>query len=752
MFARRLLVSASLGLLRLVGLPVHALVHPVHYYDVLLLHVVVSSRLMIPVAQAVRVLPRRSRNKQQQAAAAATTITTTTTTLHRRLLSLQDTLQQQRLLRTKQAAQQQQQQRRRRQGKAAVHVDIPDSPDGHLVHAGSLPLLDSGFTTKQWAGHLPASPDDGDKYFFYWLFEPEIPDNFAGKETEIPLLIWLNGGPGCSSMDGLFLENGPFRLVMNENTKQYQMQTDPYSWHKLPAYTLYIDQPVGTGLSFTTSGQYPSNDDLLNKDFYYFLQFFLNFHADKFVENDSSNNNNSKEQQQQQQVIPETSRPLYFSGESYAGHYQGIFVNYILKQNDLLSAQNQQQQQQQQPPKRSSSSGGKTQKEQRNIRINVAGAAIGNGWVDPFYQYSGAEAAYGHGLIGFPEVFAYQEKEKQCQKGLKKGRYNQGICFDLIDDLVDQSKGIDSDYAISSYDIRRVEPKHGDRFFPPGHKVIDTYLGGWPLRRDQGNIPAGVDKAARKALHAEAADLAGQRYKECTDPPYNALSYLDGKGIVRDLVEILEHRDNVELLFFNGIMDMVCNHVGNEKALEHLPWKHQADFNTAHRYAWMAPNETMGKVSGYMREFKNLMFLKIMDAGHMVPLDVPHVAFEMMKTFVYQGSFQASQQQLDRSIQKDDECPVCPACPTDDGKSSTQDTSSYPQQANGIVITYPWITVGAFIGAILLVVTLVRRKRRFRPVTTASSLDYDMELRESSQYSDSPMESMNGNGETREVI
>jgi carboxypeptidase C (cathepsin A) len=84
------------------------------------------------------------------------------------------------------------------------------------------------------------------------------------------------------------------------------------------------------------------------------------------------------------------------------------------------------------------------------------------------------------------------------------------------------------------------------------------------------------------------------------------------------MVEILEHPDGVELLFFNGIMDMVCNHVGNERSLQHLPWKHNEDWNMAPRYAWRASSEEEGKVSGYMREFGTLKFLKINSAGHMV--------------------------------------------------------------------------------------------------------------------------------------
>lgn len=124
------------------------------------------------------------------------------------------------------------------------------NPDEHLVT--SMPLLPDGlFPTRHWAGHLPADGEDGsDKKIFYWLFEPggDDPSNNNNNNNiandEIPLLLWLNGGPGCSSMDGLWLENGPFRLKSDDDGS-WTIDVSKHSWHNAPAWTLYVDQPVG---------------------------------------------------------------------------------------------------------------------------------------------------------------------------------------------------------------------------------------------------------------------------------------------------------------------------------------------------------------------------------------------------------------------------------------------------------------------------------------------------------------------------
>jgi carboxypeptidase D len=245
--------------------------------------------------------------------------------------------------------------------------------------------------------------------------------------------------------------------------------------------------------------------------------------------------------------------------------------------------------------------------------------------MDPYRQYAAAEAAYGKGLIDKAQWYALDADEKACQDYLAKGQYDATICFNLLSYVVDQSYGGSIKYRVSTYDARRSEPKHGSRTFPPGHKVVETYLGGWDLSSDDpGTLSTSIAEEVLTAIHATAAKDAEQVYMECTDPPYNALSHQDGKGVVPDIVAVLQHKSKPRLLFFNGMEDLICNHVGNEKMLENLPWSGKDDWILASRYAWKATHEPEGKVSGYMKEYENLGFLKILNAGHMVRQSSQH--------------------------------------------------------------------------------------------------------------------------------
>jgi carboxypeptidase C (cathepsin A) len=300
------------------------------------------------------------------------------------------------------------------------------------------------------------------------------------------------------------------------------------------------------------------------------------------------------------------------------------------------------------------------------VKINLAGAAIGNPWMDPFYQYGATDIAFGAGLIDLAQKETLDSQELVCQEKLKSGsKHYQKFCDKLQNKIFDEAFGGSANHVVSMYNLKGIEERKATRTFPEGYHNVERYLGGWTGK----HYPSDMDvkyEDVLKALHAEESIDAGQRYEECTDPPYYALSHQDGLGVTDEIVRILEHPDEPRLLFFNGMNDLICNHVGNEKSLDNLTWKYSKDWTVAKRYAW---NPSYGEpnngnpTAGFMKEHRNLMFLKVLDSGHMVPMDLPSVALEMMQTFLSSGSFQSSKQNLDSKVPgSDGTCAVCHDC------------------------------------------------------------------------------------------
>ncbi|KAJ2953881.1 hypothetical protein O0L34_g1508 [Tuta absoluta] len=135
---------------------------------------------------------------------------------------------------------------------------------------------------------------------FFWYFPHE-------DVTKVPWIIWLNGGPGESSMIGLFEEIGPVKIENGVVKRRNTTWATDYS-------LLFIDNPVGAGFSFTRNDSgYATSQDQVGKELYEFLQQFL-------------------------ELFPEQSVvPLFIAGQSYAGKYAPAFAMEIHKHNKILS-------------------------------------------------------------------------------------------------------------------------------------------------------------------------------------------------------------------------------------------------------------------------------------------------------------------------------------------------------------------------------------------------------------------------------
>jgi len=113
------------------------------------------------------------------------------------------------------------------------------------------------------------------KHYFYWFFErrtnsllPEDEQPPTVVEKDIPFVIWLNGGPGCSSLLGLLQENGP--CLVNDDGQS--TTSNPYSWTEA-AHVLFLDQPANVGYSYGEGNDI--NEEMIAEGAYYFLQSFF---------------------------------------------------------------------------------------------------------------------------------------------------------------------------------------------------------------------------------------------------------------------------------------------------------------------------------------------------------------------------------------------------------------------------------------------------------------------------------------------
>ncbi|KAK7678746.1 carboxypeptidase C [Cerrena zonata] len=194
------------------------------------------------------------------------------------------------------------------------HVSDAKHPN-HELRVKKTPKSLGIDKVKQYSGYLDVV--DEDKHFFYYVFESR------NDPKNDPVILWLNGGPGCSSLTGLFFELGPSSI--GEDLKPVH---NPYSWNN-NATVIFLDQPVNVGYSY--SSESVSSTIAAGKDVYAFLELFF-------------------------KQFPEYNNlPFHIAGESYAGHYIPAFALEILKHEDR--------------------------------HFNLTSVLIGNGLTDPLTQY-----------------------------------------------------------------------------------------------------------------------------------------------------------------------------------------------------------------------------------------------------------------------------------------------------------------------------------------------------------------------------
>lgn len=100
------------------------------------------------------------------------------------------------------------------------------------------------------------------------------------------------------------------------------------------------------------------------------------------------------------------------------------------------------------------------------------------------------------------------------------------------------------------------------------------------------------------------------------------------------LVPLLE--DNIPVMIYAGDKDLICNHVGNRRWVDGLEWSGAAAWQQAADEDWTLPGGGggSGRPAGSVASSGPLSFVRVFDAGHMVPMDQPEAALHMISSFV----------------------------------------------------------------------------------------------------------------------
>ncbi|CAN8235090.1 unnamed protein product [Cochlearia groenlandica] len=166
-----------------------------------------------------------------------------------------------------------------------------------------LPGFEGPLPFELETGYIGVGEQEKLQLFYYFIKSERNP-------KEDPLILWLSGGPGCSSLFGLIFENGPLTMKLDVyNGSIPSLVSTTYSWSKTSSI-IFLDHPVGSGFSYSrTQLLDKSSDSGQPKRIHEFLQNWLGKHQD-FASN-----------------------PFYVGGDSYSGKVVPALVQKISQGN-----------------------------------------------------------------------------------------------------------------------------------------------------------------------------------------------------------------------------------------------------------------------------------------------------------------------------------------------------------------------------------------------------------------------------------
>ncbi|XP_074285566.1 serine carboxypeptidase-like 34 [Silene latifolia] len=433
--------------------------------------------------------------------------------------------------------------------KADRVVDLPGQP-----HVGF----------KHYAGYITVNESHG-RALFYWFFEA------VHKPQNKPLVLWLNGGPGCSSIGyGQSEELGPF---FPQKGRQPKLKFNKHAWNKA-ANLLFVESPVGVGFSYTnTSSDIPAlGDSITAKDSYAFLvNWFKRFPQFK-------------------------SHEFYITGESYAGHYVPQLAEVIFDMNKIASKANY---------------------------INLKGFLIGNALLDDETDQTGmVDYAWDHAVISDK---VYQDIKSNCNfksNNLSVACNNALNEYFLVYNIIDMY----SLYAPTCVEKSSTSTRQRSAINGAAPHLFSKFEQ-WHRK------PAGYDPCVETYTqeYLNRPDVQAALHANVTKIPYNwthcsdiISTWGDAPASILPVVKKLVN-GGLRIWVYSGDTDgripvtatrMTLNKLGLKTVQEWTPWYSKQ------------------QVGGWSIGYDGLTFVTVRGAGHQVPTFKPKEALLLLKHYL----------------------------------------------------------------------------------------------------------------------
>ncbi|KAI9001448.1 peptidase S10 serine carboxypeptidase [Trametes punicea] len=395
---------------------------------------------------------------------------------------------------------------------------------GHRVRVKKSDFCDP--TVNVYTGYLDV--DYGAKHLFFYFFESR-----RDPATD-DVMMWINGGPGCSSSMGLLMELGPCSIDMSNKSGNGTVW-NPYSWNA-EANIFFLDQPVGVGFSYADFGETVETTEDAARNVHAFLTiFFETFSEFK-------------------------GRPLHLAGESYAGRYLPTFASYVYDQNQIAKAEGRD-------------------------GLNLTSVLIGNGITDISTLYAGRyEVECGTASLDVPfQKISTCVRMKialpRCEKAMQES------CVDRFDAMGCQAA------------VNFCESELTTAYHASGRNVYDISkdcLGNDSLCyletaviRDYLNSPS-----TRSLLGVESP----RNFTSCSDDVNHAFNARLDKYAVpaqHHVAGLLER--GVRVLIYAGTYDWQCNWVANKLWVDKLEWTGATRYTRAEWREWTVDGHKAGE-------------------------------------------------------------------------------------------------------------------------------------------------------------